>query len=116
MAKHPWARHRQNAFERQHHRCHYCGVLMWSGPHDQLPGLGRPRRLQCTAEHLHARCDGGDHSSVNIVAACRHCNQTRHRRQHPPTPERYAALVQQRVRAGRWHPADVHRAGLIASA
>src|SRR5688500_10220810 len=38
------------------------------------------RSLQCTAEHLQAKCDGGADSLENIVAACRLCNLKAFRR------------------------------------
>jgi len=112
-------RARTRAFQRQLGRCHYCNVSMWI---DNLPefaskhglSLGLARPLQCTAEHLHARCDGGSDSQTNIVAACRLCNWRRHaRRKAKPTPEAYRCLVQRRVRARRWHADPVFRQGLL---
>jgi 5-methylcytosine-specific restriction endonuclease McrA len=38
------------------------------------------------------RSEGGKNSSSNVVAACRQCNQTRHRRSKPPTPERWKQI------------------------
>lgn len=58
------------------------------------------RSLQCTAEHLTARCDGGRDSAYNIAAACLHCNRTRHLRVKPLDPTAYQALVQRRLGRG----------------
>lgn len=60
------------------------------------------RFYQCTAEHLEARTDGGSNAAANIVAACKHCNQTRHRRQKALSPEAYRKHVGNRVEVGRW--------------
>jgi 5-methylcytosine-specific restriction endonuclease McrA len=100
-------RSRQLAFDRQGGRCFYCGVLMWQGAASGLPGL------RCTAEHLVPRGEGGTDRPDNIVAACAHCNATRHKRKKPPTPTLYRAQVQRRVSQGRWHPPSVHRARLL---
>jgi hypothetical protein len=111
-------RHRNRAFRAQQHRCCYCGVLMWTrSPED----LGLPqdlheaaRPLQCTAEHLKARCDGGLNYSSNIAAACHHCNCSRHRLAPAPSPQDYQSLVQREVAQGGWHAPWVFQAGLIA--
>jgi hypothetical protein len=52
------------AFEQQQGRCYYCGFPMWLTDLDEFRtryGLSRPlaRQLKCTAEHLHARSEGG---------------------------------------------------------
>ncbi|MDR0216724.1 MAG: HNH endonuclease [Comamonas sp.] len=62
---------------------------------------------QSTAEHLHARQDGGKDSQENIAAACRFCNATRHkgRRDNAPGPQQYKAHIQRRIAQGKWHPA-----------
>ena len=95
---------RLSAFHAQQGRCFYCGARMWLRCSSEL-GL-RPqssRSLQCTAEHLIARQDGGTDSHENIVAACALCNKRRHRRPGPaPAPQAYKALVQRRVVSGRW--------------
>jgi 5-methylcytosine-specific restriction endonuclease McrA len=64
-------------------------------------------RLRCTAEHLLARQDGGTNSGENIVAACTHCNKTRHRIKSQPDPIRYREHVSRRIRVGKWHPKNV---------
>ena len=103
------------AYRAQGGRCCYCGVPMWvSSPKELLPiGIG-PRAaklLQCTAEHLVARQDGGQNVAGNIAAACVICNQRRHRRRVPPSPDTYRELVKGRIARGKWQPAVV----LIAS-
>lgn len=70
-------------------------------------------RLRCTAEHLVARSSGGEDTPSNIVAACAHCNHTRHRRESPPTPEEYLAEVIKRVRRNGWHHKWVFELGLL---
>ncbi|MGX5652531.1 HNH endonuclease [Hydrogenophaga borbori] len=91
-------RSRLLAYQSQAGLCFYCGLRMWL--HDQ----GGPSQLQCTAEHLVARSCGGTDASSNIVAACWHCNHTRHKRKHPPEPDVYRAEVRARVQRGRWLP------------
>jgi 5-methylcytosine-specific restriction endonuclease McrA len=108
---------RITAFERQAGRCYYCGVAMWLTTSFELDGCTREcsgyRLLQCTAEHLVARKDGGRNGGGNVVAACAHCNHTRHKRKKPPAPDIYRNEVMRRVRAGQWHPAWVHTKGFL---
>ena len=78
--------------------CYYCGLQMWEGRAGR-----RPRALQCTAEHLQARCDGGKDTPENIVAACLFCNRARHRPKKPRSPEGHREHVRRRMAAGRWH-------------
>lgn len=94
------------AFHTQQGRCFYCGAPMWLKSAHELGMRPRPSRfLQCTAEHLVARQDGGQDTPENIVAACWLCNLRRHQRRHPaPTPEAYKAMVQRRVGMGKWWP------------
>ncbi len=98
---------REIAFRLQGGRCHYCGVRM-----DAADSKG-PLALRCTAEHLIPRSDGGADRASNIVAACGHCNRTRHKRKVPPSPDVYRKQVQRRVRLGRWHLPWVFQRGLI---
>nr|WP_238587784.1 HNH endonuclease [Caenimonas sp. SL110] len=76
-------------------------------PHELIQLFGYTRRqarqLQCTAEHLVPRCEGGGDNQSNIVAACRRCNQARHKRSDPPSPERFVQIVQARLARDRWH-------------
>ncbi|MDX2299302.1 MAG: HNH endonuclease [Xanthomonadaceae bacterium] len=67
------------------------------------------RPLQCTAEHLCARSDGGRDTQANVAAACWLCNQRRHKRKVPLAPTAYRAFVQKRLSNGRWHPAAIVR-------
>lgn len=91
------------AYHAQDGRCWYCGARMWLSVPEEL-GL-RPRSakpLQCTAEHLIARQDGGRDVAGNIAAACWLCNHRRHQRKSPPSPGAYKALVQRRLAKGKW--------------
>lgn len=109
---------RAKCYEAQFRRCYYCGVCMWI---NDLPAFtarfGAKRELalplQCTAEHLNARSDGGRDVAGNIVAACRLCNSRRHRRKVPPTPEHYRQLVAARVEQGKWHSPRVFELGML---
>ena len=100
MAKNIQSR-RISAFHRQQGLCYYCDKLMWETTYCQSnPGR---RDLQCTAEHLIPRSEGGSNSAENIVAACLFCNITRHRSRDVQTPEKYRDKVQRRLRMGRWN-------------
>ena len=110
---------RSASFHRQGGRCVYCRVLMWTDDcvafatrHGLTPRVAK--WLQCTAEHLQARQDGGRDSITNIAAACRLCNHRRHaQRKVAPVPEAYRVLVRRRVAHKRWHPQQVFERGLI---
>lgn len=106
---------RHQAFILQHGRCWYCDVRMWRHSPEELGKSLRKSAsgLQCTAEHLLPQSEGGRDHAGNIVAACMHCNRTRHKRKRPPTPEAYQADVRRRVARGRWHPAWVRTLGLL---
>ena len=99
-------RSRQIAFDRQGGKCYYCGLRMW------LYAPGGPSPLRCTAEHLLARSEGGGDGTSNIVAACLHCNRTRHKRKRPPEPMSYRSEVRRRVEQGAWLPAQVLKWGV----
>ena len=112
-------KHRLAAFKRQQGHCYYCGLPMWlEKPTAFAKKCGiterESARLQCTAEHLVARQDGGRNSRENIAAACRFCNGTRHRISSPLMPKRYRDHVLRRLRAGKWHPRSFQH--LIVSA
>lgn len=83
-------------------RCWYCGLPMWEAEQARARGEAPPRALRCTAEHLHPRGEGGADTADNIVAACLFCNNQRHRRKSPRSPEEHRRHVQQRMAAGRW--------------
>ena len=97
------------AFAHQHGRCYYCQLAMAQthelGAFAARHGISQKqaRNLECTAEHLQARCDRGKDCPENIVAACRLCNQRRHKRPQPLSPEAFQQLVRRRVDKGRWH-------------
>lgn len=99
---------RNAAFEAQGGRCFYCQLPMWRSAPEELAPLGLRARtatpLRCTAEHLVARQDGGGDGRANLAAACWFCNQGRHRRKQPLSPDAYRALVRQRMAKGKWHP------------
>ncbi|WP_420714781.1 HNH endonuclease [Roseateles sp. SL47] len=109
---------RRKAFDHQDGRCWYCGVHMWLASPDELSVARRSglSRLRCTAEHLVPRASGGRDAPENVVAACLHCNCTRHRRRAPPEPTAYRSEVMRRTRREGWHPAWVFRLGLCATA
>ena len=94
-------RSRKTAFGRQQGKCYYCDLRMW------LDGPAGPSALRCTAEHLKPRSQGGGDGPSNIVAACLHCNQTRHKRKKPPEPDRYRAEVRKRISRGAWLPKPI---------
>lgn len=99
---------RTNAFLRQQGRCIYCYKQMWlSDPAqfavEQNLTVKQARHLQCTAEHLHARKDGGGNTASNIAAACLFCNLRRHKRKAGLTPEQFGVHVRTRMARGRWH-------------
>lgn len=93
-------------------RCYYCGLVMWENALEPI-AQARSRSaaslwlLQCTAEHLHPRSEGGADTADNIVAACWFCNSRRHRQKQPPAPEDYRAYVQRRMGKGRWLAAQL---------
>ncbi|WP_243737062.1 HNH endonuclease [Cupriavidus sp. L7L] len=61
------------------------------------------RHLQCTAEHLHARVDGGSDSQSNIVAACQFCNARRHRRKAARDAAHHKGHVERLMARKQWH-------------
>jgi 5-methylcytosine-specific restriction endonuclease McrA len=88
-------------------RCYYCDLPMWDNASSSVPQKYRRTKvalkfLRCTAEHLHPRSEGGGNTVGNIVAACFYCNNQRHRRKWPLSPEAHRQHVQQRMAAGRW--------------
>ena len=105
-------RPRQLAYAAQSGLCFYCSCVMWLRSHEELTkpyGITKKQanRLQCTAEHLTPRSEGGSDMASNLVAACLHCNSTRHKRKIPPSPDRYLSQVRSRIARGGWHPPGV---------
>jgi len=100
---------RQSAFSKQNGFCYYCNRPMWQEKPNKfakkhLISNRDARNLQCTAEHLIARCDGGNDKKSNIVAACLFCNQKRHERKKPLSLPQYKEHVTNRINKGRWFP------------
>jgi len=100
--------HRHSSYIAQSGTCYYCGFPLWESDLNSFAkahkiSVTNAVHLQCTAEHLHARQDGGGNSKQNIVAACLRCNRTRHKLKPAPSPGSYRILVQKLVRKGRWH-------------
>ena len=93
-------------------RCYYCGLVMWENALEPI-AQARSRSaaslwlLQCTAEHLHPRSEGGADTADNIVAACWFCNSRRQRQKQPPAPEDDRASVPRRMGKGRWLAAQL---------
>lgn len=98
----------RRAFERQGGLCVYCGLPMI--PREKIEDFSvkhslTPKRVldvTATAEHLHARCDGGRDTESNIAAAHLVCNQRRHRMRPAPEPVRYAVMVRAQLAQGGW--------------
>lgn len=99
---------RQKAYKQQTGRCYYCGCPMWTNNDIEKfakkysISTEQAKKLQCTAEHLVARCDGGSNEQSNIVAACYFCNQNRHKQKKPPVPLEYKKHVKNRIKTGKW--------------
>jgi 5-methylcytosine-specific restriction endonuclease McrA len=96
------------AFVRQCGLCYYCGLPMIPrGAVEQLSSelalsLNQAQSVTATAEHLHARSDGGADTEKNIAAAHLVCNQRRHHVHPAPDPETYKAKVKRRLAKGGW--------------
>lgn len=107
---------RSRAFDAQQGLCFYCNLPMAASP-EELQSFARTHGLKAreahallaTAEHLHARRDGGGDSPENIAAAHHVCNMRRHRTPSPMSPEHYRSKVQRRCRNGKWHSPKVLR-------
>ena len=59
--------------------------------------------FQCTGEHLIPHSKGGSAKSENIVAACRFCNQGRHKSKVALSPEKFRKYVLARLARKRWN-------------
>ncbi|TGQ72855.1 HNH endonuclease [Mesorhizobium sp. M00.F.Ca.ET.186.01.1.1] len=108
------AKFRTAQADKQNWQCFYCGFPMWEGDlalpseHRRLP-IGLLDRFLCTAEHLEPKMNGGKNRPDNLVAACRFCNQTRHKMRDVLSPAAYQQHVRRRIRARKWHPIECHR-------
>ncbi|WP_354005685.1 HNH endonuclease signature motif containing protein [Desulfofustis limnaeus] len=103
---------RNSAFLKQAGRCFYCNFPMWLDHKDDFAKVHKlssreADRFRCTAEHLLARSESGKDTKDNIVAACLYCNQNRHRRKNPPTPNRYKEFITRRIKKGKWIPSQL---------
>ena len=99
---------RTRAFHAQGGRCYYCKQPMWAESPDELTSQysitrKQARLLQCTGEHLEPHSMGGSARADNIVAACRYCNEQRHRRKTVPSPGDFCTFVISRLAKDRWH-------------
>ncbi|MFM5151325.1 HNH endonuclease [Aeromonas hydrophila] len=106
------AKQRHQAAVRQYFHCFYCGLPMWEASPAALMQQYRltpaeARLLQCTREHLQPRGEGGSNQPANIVAACQHCNSTRHKTPKVLSPEQYQKKVRARVGKGGWFPKGI---------
>jgi len=106
------ARRRSRAFQLQSGHCFYCCCPMWEQSMEVFAATfhlstRQARHLRCTAEHLHARVDGGGDSQSNIVAACQFCNVQRHRRKAARDAARHKGHVDRLMARKRWHAAWV---------
>lgn len=111
---HPLKYKRARAFKSQNGKCFYCQIPMWlTNVTDQFfrsrISAKAMSHIRCTAEHVKALSDGGSDANDNLVAACRFCNETRHRRARPLSSSEFREFVMSRVRRGKWHPAYCHR-------
>ncbi len=96
------------AFQHQSGRCYYCCCPMWQQSPEAFVATfhlskRQARNLQCTAEHLQARVDGGGDCEGNIVAACRLCNARRHQRKDARDAIHHKAHVARLMGRKRWH-------------
>lgn len=102
------ARLRAHAFRRQSGLCFYCHCPMWQRSMEAFAATfdlssRQARHLQCTAEHLQARVDGGGDSQSNIVAACRYCNTKRHQRKAARDAVHHKQHIERLMSQMRWH-------------
>lgn len=101
---------RLQAYHRQNGLCFYCQKPLWLNDPKEFASrtgltLRQARLLQCTAEHLSAKKDGGRDDPANIAAACLFCNRTRHICKSPLSPKSYKDFVQSRISKGKWNSA-----------
>ena len=114
----PLSRLRESSLQRQRGRCFYCNVLLAPAKSEAFakrfnlsPDQVRP--LQCTAEHLKPRKDGGKDKRGNIVAACRKCNESRHSHGKDLPPDKHKAQISKQIAQKKWHKAYVFERGLL---
>lgn len=113
MATKKLVKYRIAAFNAQGGRCYYCNCPIWESDPDTFAKrhnltYSQALALQSTAEHLLARQDGGKDKQGNVVAACRTCNQGRHKRKKPFDPLDAIKIIRQRIAKGGWHSFNVN--------
>jgi 5-methylcytosine-specific restriction endonuclease McrA len=111
---------RHAAFISQSSRCFYCTAPIWEKAESEFARTHRLTSrqaclLQCTAEHLQPRGDGGSNVRTNVVAACRFCNVTRHKAAKALDPIAYRKRVRSLVSTGRWLPCSLSRLAQVSS-
>ncbi len=107
---------RCRAFNAQNGLCHYCGRPMCPSQ-DAIPIFARDlsisqscaQALLATAEHLQARCEGGNDHQTNIVAAHALCNRRRHQSKKPMAPHVYCNHVARRCDKGKWFDQHLYK-------
>ncbi|TNH91148.1 HNH endonuclease [Aeromonas hydrophila] len=110
---------RHRAAVNQAHRCYYCNMPMWETNPAQFSGQHQISEqqvslLQCTGEHLHPKSEGGSNSTANIVAACKYCNQTRHKEKSPLTAPEYKRKVLSLSKKGKWHTSKILKSAQLS--
>ena len=101
-------RNRKAAMKRQGGLCYYCRQPMWVADINAFcnhfsMSHKRASWHKVTAEHLQAKCDSGTDQQANIVAACRFCNEHRHRAKTPLSPPQHMKKARRRLAKGGWH-------------
>src|SRR5687767_5222129 len=94
---------RNLAAKSQNWLCFYCELPMsgQGSPYSKVIPT-KKSRLRLSAEHLHARQNGGKERRANIVAAHVVCNQRRHRTKDPKSPTAFAIHVKLRLAKRKW--------------
>ena len=111
---------RHKAYINQSCHCFYCSSPIWErNPVEFIAKFqiskSQAELLRCTAEHLLPRSKGGLNTASNIVAACRFCNQTRHKARSPLEPAAYRSKVRSRVLKGGWIPGCLSRRLMVSA-
>ena len=104
----PLKNQRNKAYKNQKGLCYYCNLPMWVNSPSNFAtkfkiSIKSTILFQCTGEHLVPHSDGGTSKQKNIVAACKFCNQQRHKRKKVLAPKEYSNFVHIRICKGRWN-------------
>ncbi|MFK5894572.1 MAG: HNH endonuclease, partial [Pseudomonadota bacterium] len=99
---------RKLAFSKQNGLCYYCNQPMWTKDSARFAlkyhkKISQILGFQCTGEHLTPHSVGGTTNQKNIVAACRFCNQQRHKRKVILDPKGFKSFIQVRLSRGKWN-------------